>query len=189
MLGCIRVIFAFPNFSITIKHKIIMGMNEAFIAELEQEAASTRKLLERVPMDKLDWTPHVKSMKLGYLANHVAELPSWVSVSLEQDELDFATFEYKPVIPETTEELLAVHDKNVENALKCLRNTSDEKFMENWTMRNGEQIYFKLPKAAVLRSFSFNHLYHHRAQLGVYLRLLDIPIPGMYGPSADESNM
>lgn len=166
-----------------------MGINEAFIAELKQEAASTRKLLERVPMDKPDWKPHEKSTKLGNLALHVAELPGWVPVSLDQDELDFATFEYKPVIPKTTEELLSVHDKNVEKALKCLENASDGKFMENWTMRMGEKVYFTMPKAAVVRSFSYNHLYHHRAQLGVYLRLLDIPLPGLYGPTADEQNM
>ena len=166
-----------------------MGINEAFIAELKQEGASTRKLLERVPMDKPDWKPHEKSAKLGNLALHVAELPGWVPVSLDQDELDFATFEYKPVIPKNTEELLAVHDKNIEKALKCLENARDGKFMENWTMRMGEKVYFTMPKAAVVRSFSYNHLYHHRAQLGVYLRLLDIPLPGLYGPTADEQNM
>lgn len=166
-----------------------MKINETFIGELQQEAASTRKLLERVPLDKPDWTPHPKSAKLGNLANHVAELPGWVSVSLDQDELDFAKFEYKPQIPKTTEELLKKFDDNLAKAMNSLNNASNEKFSENWTMRNGEQVYFTLPKAAVVRSFSFNHMYHHRAQLGVYLRLLDIPLPGIYGPTADESNM
>jgi uncharacterized damage-inducible protein DinB len=163
-----------------------MGMNEAFIAELKQEAEATRKVLERVPMDKPDWTPHTKSMKLGNLANHVAELLSWTMVTMEQDELDFATFEYKPVVPKTTEELLKKFDDMVVKSVACLKKCDDAKFMENWTMRNGEQIYFTLPKAAVLRSFTFNHSYHHRAQLGMYLRLLDIPVPGVYGPTADE---
>ncbi len=166
-----------------------MGMNEVFIAELQQESAATRKLLERVPMDKADWTPHEKSMKLGNLAHHVSELPGWSMVTLDQDELDFAKWEYKPEIPKTTEELVKNYDNTVAKAIECLKNADDAKFMQDWTMRNGEQVFFTLPKAAVLRSFVFNHSYHHRAQLGVYLRLLDIPLPGMYGPSADESNM
>lgn len=166
-----------------------MAIKDAFIAELKQEAASTRKLLERVPMDKPDWAPHAKSMKLGNLANHVAELPGWTMVTLDQDELDFAKFEYKPVIPKTADELVKKFDDQVAKAVECLNRTSDETFMQNWTMRQGEQIFFTLPKAAVLRSFTFNHSYHHRAQLGVYLRLLDIPIPGIYGPTADEAPM
>jgi len=166
-----------------------MGMNEVFIAELQQEAAATRKLLERVPMDKADWTPHAKSMKLGNLAHHVSELLGWTMVTLEQDELDFAKWEYKPVLPKTTEELVKNFDEQVAKAAECLKKADDAKFMENWTMRNGEQVFFTLPKAAVLRSFVFNHEVHHRAQLGVYLRLLDIPLPSMYGPTADEANM
>ncbi|MEO8514148.1 MAG: DinB family protein [Ignavibacteria bacterium] len=161
-------------------------MNEAFIAELKQEAASTRKVLERVPMDKADWTPHPKSMKLGNLANHVAELLSWTMVTMDQNELDFAKFEYKPEIPKTTEDLVMKFDGMVEKAVECLKRSDDAKFLENWTMRNGEQVYMTMPKAAVLRSFTFNHEYHHRAQLSVYLRLLDIPVPGIYGPTADE---
>lgn len=166
-----------------------MGINEAFIAELQQESAATRKLLERVPMDKPDWKPHIKSMALGNLAHHVSELPGWAMVTLDQDELDFAKWEYKPEIPKTTEELVKNYDNTVAKAIECLKKADDAKFMQNWTMRNGEQVFFTLPKAAVLRSFVFNHSYHHRAQLGVYLRLLDIPIPGMYGPTADESVM
>ena len=138
-------------------------------------------------MDKPDWTPHAKSMKLGNLANHVAELLGWTMVTLDQDELDFATFEYKPEIPKTTEELVKKFDDTLAKAIACLEKADDAKFMENWTMRNGDQIYMTLPKAAVLRSFTFNHEYHHRAQLGVYLRLLDIPVPGIYGPTADET--
>ncbi len=166
-----------------------MGMNEVFIAELQQEAAATRKLLERVPMDKADWSPHAKSMKLGNLAHHVSELLGWTMVTLEQDELDFAKWEYKPVLPKTTEELVKNFDEQIKKATECLKKADDAKFMENWTMRHGENIFFTLPKAAVLRSFVFNHEVHHRAQLGVYLRLLDIPLPGMYGPTADETNM
>ncbi len=164
-----------------------MGINEPFMAELKQEAASTRKYLERVPLDKPDWKPHEKSMPLGRLATHVAELLSWIPVTLEQDELDFAKYDYKPIVAKDTKELLSILDDNIAKALKSLKDAPDERFSENWTLRMGEQIYFTLPKAAVLRSFSFNHHYHHRAQLGVYLRLLDVPLPNLYGPTADEA--
>ncbi len=163
-----------------------MAIKDAFIAELKQEAASTRKVLERTPMDKADWTPHAKSMKLGNLANHVAELLSWTMVTMDQDELDFAKFEYKPEIPKTTEDLVKKFDDMVAKSVACLEKCDDARFMENWTMRSGDKIFMTMPKAAVLRSFTFNHEYHHRAQLSVYLRLLDIPVPGIYGPTADE---
>jgi uncharacterized damage-inducible protein DinB len=166
-----------------------MAINEAFIAELKQESAATRKLLERVPMDKAGWAPHAKSMKLGNLANHVSELLGWTMVTLDQDGIDFATMDYKPEIPKSTEELVKKFDTTVEKAIECLTKADDARFMENWTMRNGEKVLMTMPKAAVLRSFTFNHSYHHRAQLGMYLRLLDIPVPGTYGPSADEPNM
>jgi uncharacterized damage-inducible protein DinB len=164
-----------------------MGINELFIAELQQESASTRKLLERVPLDKADWKPHEKSMPLGRLATHVAEIPGWTTVTMEQDELDFATMDYKPVIAKDNHELVKMLDENLAKALKTLKDSPDERFSENWTMRTGDKIYFTLPKAAVLRSFAFNHQYHHRAQLTVYLRLLDVPLPGIYGPTADET--
>jgi uncharacterized damage-inducible protein DinB len=163
-----------------------MGINEAFIAELRQEAAATRKILERVPIDKPDWKPHPKSTSLGHLATHVAEIPGWTAYTLDQDELDFAKLGYKPVIAKSSEELLKILDDNVEKAMTSLKNAPDEKFMENWTLRNGDTVFFTLPKAAVVRSFSFSHWIHHRAQLGVYLRLLDIPLPRLYGPTADE---
>lgn len=165
-----------------------MTHNQALIAELQMEAASTRKLLERVPTEKNEWQPHAKSMSLGRLASHVAELPGWTTMTMNTDELDFAKFDYAPNVNLTKEELLAVHDKNVSEAIATLENAKDEDFHKMWTMRNGEKVYFTLPKAVVLRTWSYNHCYHHRAQLGVYLRLLDIPIPGMYGPSADEMN-
>lgn len=189
LLKALNIIFTLSKHIFNQTNKNIMPINEAFIAELQQEAKTTRNILERVPTDKSDWKPHEKSMPLGRLAYHVAELAGWVSVTLDQDELDFAKFEYKPVIAKSTEELLKVHSNNVEKALASLKNADDAKFIENWTMRQGEQIFFTLPKAAVLRSFSYNHLYHHRAQLGMYLRLLDIPVPGSYGPTADEAAM
>lgn len=163
-----------------------MSMNSAFIAELKMEAASTRKMLERVPADKNDWTPHEKSMKLGRLSTHVAELPGWTAMTMNADELDFAKMDYKPVTNATREELLAIHDKNVAVAILALENAKDEDFDKMWTLRRGEQVLLSMPKKVVLRSMAFSHLYHHRGQLSLYLRLLDVPVPGMYGPSADD---
>lgn len=155
--------------------------------EYTHECAGTRKLLERIPLDKGDWKPHEKSMSLHNLAVHVADIPNWVPVSIEQDELDFAKVPYQPKKATTTEELLKIHDDAVAAALKSIANTNADVLKnQQWTMRNGDTIYFTMPKIAVLRSFSFNHLYHHRGQLTVYLRLLGVPVPGMYGPTADE---
>jgi len=154
--------------------------------EYTNECASTRRLLASVPMDKLSWRPHEKSMPLGNLAIHIADLPNWVPITLERSELDFATEPYNPKKATTTEELLKIHDDATAAALQSILNSSAEVLVkENWTMRNGDKVYFTMPKIAVLRSSAFNHLYHHRGQLSVYLRLLDIPVPGMYGPTAD----
>lgn len=161
----------------------------ALIAEMEQEAAVARTCLERVPADKFDWKPHEKSMAFGRLAVHIAEMFNWTAVTLQQSELDFAKFDYKPFEPSTTGELVESLDKNVAEAIDVLRNTTDDVFLENWTMRNGETVYFTMPKIAVMRSFVMNHIVHHRGQLSVYLRLNDIPVPALYGPSADEGQM
>ncbi len=166
-----------------------MSLNEPLIAELQQEAASTRKMLERVPEKSFSWKPHEKSMTLGDLSHHVAEIPEWVSVSVEKDELDFAKSNYVPKEATTTEALLKLFDEKVKNAVECLKNASDEKLMGNWTMKNGEKVYFTMPKTAVVRYFVLNHAVHHRGQLSVYLRLLDVPLPSIYGPTADETNM
>jgi uncharacterized damage-inducible protein DinB len=166
-----------------------MSLNQSFIAELQHEAAITRKFFERYPADKGDYAPHAKSMKMNRLASHVAELITWVGVTLDNDELDFAKMDYKPNIANNSEELIAMLDKNVNDAIECLNRTEDAVFMQNWTMRHGEKVYFTMPKIAVLRSFVCNHLIHHRAQLGVYYRMLDVPVPGSFGPTADEPNM
>lgn len=166
-----------------------MGLGEALHAEMEQEAATTRKVLERIPADKFGWKPHEKSMGMGQLASHIAEMFSWTGPTLNQPELDFSKFDYKPFEPATSEELLEYFDKNISEALDVLKNTSDETFFEPWTMRNGEQVYFTMPKAVTMRSFVMNHIVHHRGQLSVYLRLNDIPVPAIYGPSADEGAM
>jgi uncharacterized damage-inducible protein DinB len=164
-----------------------MPIGQGFINELQHEAATTRKLLERIPAEKFDWKPHEKSMSMHRLATHVADMFSWFPPTLEQDELDFAKG-YDQPNPATTEELVALLDKNVEAAIESLKKMDDDaSFMKNWTLRNGEQIFFEMPKVAVSRTFIMNHIMHHRGQLSVYLRLNDIPVPAMYGPSADES--
>ena len=163
-----------------------MTKGNEFLTELIEEAKSTRKILERVPMDKPDYKPHPKSMELNRLASHVAELPSWITMTIDNDGIDFATYEYKFPDPKNSQELLAIFDKAVATASEKLQQISDEDMQKIWTMRNGEIIYFQLPKQVVVRVWALNHLFHHRAQLGVYLRMLDIPVPGVYGPSADE---
>lgn len=165
------------------------NISSALIAEMEQEAAVARKCLERVPADKFDWKPHEKSMAFGKLAVHIAEMFGWTPATLQQSELDFAKWDYKPFEPATNEDLLEYFDKNVAEAIDVLRNTPDETYMEDWTMRNGEQVYFTMPKITTMRSFVMNHIIHHRGQLSVYLRLNDIPVPSIYGPSADEGKM
>jgi uncharacterized damage-inducible protein DinB len=161
----------------------------ALIAEIEHEAGVTRTVIERIPAEKFDWKPHEKSMTFGRLASHVAEMFGWTPPTMEQAELDFSKMDYKPFEPKTTEELVEFLDKNVAEAIATLKSSPDERFMENWTMRNGEQVYFTMPKIAVMRSFVMNHIIHHRGQLSVYLRLNDIAVPSIYGPSADEGTM
>ncbi|MBA3353778.1 MAG: DinB family protein [Blastocatellia bacterium] len=156
---------------------------------MEHEAAVTRTCLERISADKFDWKPHEKSMTFGRLASHIAEMFAWTPSTMEHAELDFSKMDYKPFEPSTTEELVEYLDKNVAEAVASLRSSADERFMENWTMRNGEQVYFTMPKVAVMRSFVMNHIVHHRGQLSVYLRLNDISVPSIYGPSADEGQM
>ena len=161
----------------------------AFLNELDNEAKVTRGVLERVPADKFDYKPHEKSMTFGRLASHIAEMFGWTEATLTQDTLDFATMDYKPFEPQTTDDLLQFFDEKIATARRTIAETSDETFMTNWTMRNGDTVYFTIPKVATMRSFVLNHIIHHRGQLSVYLRLNDIPVPSIYGPSADEGAM
>jgi uncharacterized damage-inducible protein DinB len=163
-----------------------MSIAENYLAELKQEGVTTRKILKVVPLEKGDWKPHVKNFSLLQLAAHVAELPNYLYITISQDELDFAKSPYKPPVPVTSEELLSIFEKNLKNAEDALTNCTDEEMQKNWTMRAGDTIYFSSPKVSVIRSLCLNHLVHHRAQLGLYLRMLDVPVPGSYGPSADE---
>ncbi len=162
-----------------------MKLSEILWAEVNQEAQNTRKLLALVPFDNLDYKPHEKSMKLGKLAIHVAEILGWWKECLLMDELDFSKMDYKPKVYANNEELLAYFDDLLEKTKVILEQVDPAEFDKPWTMRNGEEIYFTLPKSAVVRTWCMNHLYHHRAQLGVYLRLLNIPLPSVYGPTAD----
>jgi uncharacterized damage-inducible protein DinB len=157
------------------------------LKEMEQEAETTRKMLSRVPNDKYDWQPHPKSMTVRRLATHIAELPSWVSMAITTDELDFADNPYEPEVINETPALLALFEKSYADGSSELAKTTEDELLRNWTMRNGEQIYSVATKAEIIR-MAFCQTVHHRAQLGVFLRLLDVPIPGSYGPSADETD-
>ena len=156
-----------------------------FLRELDREAITTRKMLERVPNDKFDWKPHEKSMSMRQLATHIAELPSWVRMALNTDEVDFAKSQYTPTPINNTAELLACFEGALADGKSQLQRATEDQLDQKWTLRNGEQIYDVSPKSDVIR-MTYCQIIHHRAQLGVYLRLLNVPIPGSYGPSADE---
>ncbi len=162
-----------------------MSLAKDLLAEFTLETAVTRKYLAVVPFDKADFQPHEKSEKLGRLAIHVAEIIAWWKASILSDSLDFMDFEPKAI--QSTEELLAYFDELVTATKTILRKAKTQDFKGNWSMTYGDEILFTLPKKQVVRSFCMNHLVHHRAQLGVYLRMLDIAIPATYGPSADSA--
>jgi uncharacterized damage-inducible protein DinB len=154
-----------------------------YLKELEAEAAASRKCLERIPPELFTWKPHEKSMQMGYLALIVAEIPRWISTMIEQSEIDFATFKHAQ--PQNTADLTRQFDENIELARKALQSTSDEALTESFSLKNNGQILFTSPKKENISS-SINHLVHHRGQLTVYMRLNNIPVPQIYGPSADE---
>jgi len=162
-----------------------MSLIQMFLKEMDREAQTTRKMLERVPDDKYDWRPHEKSMSVRQLATHIAELPSWASMVLTTDELDFASSPYQQKTINNTKDLLAYFESSLADGRTQLEKASDSELVPNWTLRNGEEIYSVESKADVIR-MSYCQTVHHRAQLGVFLRLLNVPIPGSYGPSADE---
>lgn len=162
-----------------------MSLIQMLVKEMQQEAQTTRKMLERVPNDKYDWQPHPKSMTIRQLATHIAELPGWVSLALKTDGLDFATSPYDPVTINNTTELLDLFERTLAEGEATLSQATDEQLEPMWTLRNGDEIYSQTTKGEMIR-MTFSQVVHHRAQLGVDLRLLDIPIPGSYGPSADE---
>ncbi len=162
-----------------------MSRIQTFLKELDHEVETTRKMLSRVPNDKYDWKPHEKSMDIRRLATHIADLPAWVMMAVTSDELDFAKNPYKEEKIEDTTQLVDYLNKSYETGRKALENAKEETLDEDWTLRSGDEIYSVSSKAEVIR-MSLSQIIHHRAQLGVYLRLLNVPIPGSYGPSADE---
>jgi uncharacterized damage-inducible protein DinB len=165
-----------------------MNIAETLLPEFDHEMANTRIVLERVPDDKLTWKPHPKSWDMAHLAHHLATIPSWGADTMNTDSLDYTGYQPPPA-PESRAEILAAFDKGVVSARAALAGAADEKFMQNWSLSANGQTFFTMPRIAVLRSFVMNHAVHHRAQLGVYLRLNDIPVPAIYGPSADEGSM
>lgn len=155
------------------------------LKELDQEAQTTRKMLERVPTAYFNWQPHAKSMSIQRLATHIAELPGWVTMAVTTDELDFANNPYKQEEVHNTAELMDYFERSLVDGRNHLANVREEVLNETWTLRNGEDVLSVATKGEIIR-MAYCQIVHHRAQLGVFLRLLDIPIPGSYGPSADE---
>jgi len=166
-----------------------MSMAESLVGEFDHETGNTRRLLERVPGAHVTWRPHAKSFSLGDLALHLANIPVWMGLTLNAPEFDMDPDD-NPEDPgrawESTELLLATFDKNVADARSILAGATDKQMMEPWTFKKRGKLVLTMPKVAVVRAFVFNHMVHHRGQLTVYLRLKDVPLPGIYGPTADE---
>jgi uncharacterized damage-inducible protein DinB len=162
-----------------------MPLVDMLLPEFDHEMATTRRLLERVPDDRLSWTPHAKSFTLAQLAQHVATIPMWGTMTLTSNELDLAGGFTNPPA-ESRAALVKLFDENTARARSELTGKTDAELMAPWTLKRGADIIFSMPKASVWRSFVMNHLVHHRAQLSVYLRMQDVPLPAMYGPTADE---
>ncbi len=169
-----------------------MTLKKILLQELDAESVHTRKSLERVPEDRLGWKPHEKSGTMGWLAWQLAEIPSWVQEAIGKDSLDIAppgAPPYQPPQISSRQQLLDQFDKNIASARAALSKTTDAHLQKPWTLLKGGQVVLTMPRFAVLRSFVLNHSVHHRAQLGVYFRLNNIPVPAIYGPSADEGAM
>ena len=162
-----------------------MALVDTLLPEFDHEMTTTRKLLERVPEDKFDWRPHAKSMTLGQLAQHVATIPMWGSVTMNQEEFDVGAAPAS--VPGTRAEVLATFDRHAADTRRALTGRTDGELMVPWTLKSHGHTIFSMPRAVVWRSFVMSHLVHHRGQLSVYLRMHDVPLPSMYGPSADES--
>jgi uncharacterized damage-inducible protein DinB len=166
-----------------------MSIADALLPEFDREMGSTRRVLERIPDGQFGWQPHPKSMTLGRLAEHLAELPQWVGVTVGQSEFDIGTARRPEgyASPETRDTVLAMFDANVASARSALADKTDAELLAPWTLLKSGQAMFTMPKAGVLRAFVMNHIVHHRGQMTVYLRLHNVPLPSIYGPSADES--
>ena len=164
-----------------------MPLSQMLLPEFDEEMKNTRKMLECIPDGKFDYKPHPKSMTLGQLATHVAQMAEWAGTTMEVELLEFGP-EFQPPLAKTRAELLQMFDKGLADARQKISAASDADWQKIWTLKFGGQTIFSMPRSAVVRGMVLNHMIHHRAQLGVYLRLNNVAIPGMYGPSADEAN-
>jgi len=167
-----------------------MTIGQSMLTEFDEEMKNTRKVLERVPDDKWSWKPHEKSGTMGWLAGHVGTVPEWITMTINTEELDYAPVNgpsYEPPKITNRKELLAAFDKGSAEARAALARVSDEEIVKGWKLLAGGQEIFTLPRVACIRSMCMNHMIHHRAQLTIYFRLVGVPVPGLYGPSADES--
>ena len=163
-----------------------LKMIDSLIMEFEHEAQTTRKHLERLPEDKLDWQPHEKSFTARGLASHIVDLVRLSDFIFTTDEFDFDPATYKPYQATSVADLLKTFDDNVANCKQAMASVTDEKVMQSWRFKIMDKVRFEKPRAAVFRDFALSHLIHHRGQFSVYLRLLNVPVPGSYGPSADD---
>jgi uncharacterized damage-inducible protein DinB len=164
-----------------------MATTAELFADLDLELAATRRVLERVPFEHWDWKPHQKSTPLGRIAVHLAELPHLAETMATSAELDMATVPYAPAVVTNRDELLALFDRNAASMRRVIAALDETALAERWRLRVGDRVYFDAPRSLLLRQHGVSHPVHHRAQLTVYLRLLNVPVPGLYGPSADES--
>jgi uncharacterized damage-inducible protein DinB len=167
-----------------------MTIGQSMLPEFDEEMKNTRKMLERVPDDKWGWKPHEKSGTMGWLAGHVGTVPEWIAMTINTEELDYAPVDgpsYEPPKITNRKELLAAFDKASAEARAALASVSDQEIVKGWKLLAGGKEIFTLPRVACIRGMCMNHLIHHRAQLTVYFRLVGVPVPGMYGPSADEN--
>ncbi len=165
--------------------KVMLSMIAVYLQELEAEAKITRKMLALVPDDKHDWKPHEKSMPMVFLSTHIAELPGWINMAIHTDGLDFGADKYEPKTVKNNTELLQFFETTLAKAKADLEKFNEDELSKEWVLRNGKTVLYKSTKGETIR-MTYSQIVHHRAQLGVYLRLLNIPIPGTYGPSADE---
>ena len=164
-----------------------MSLGQPFLMELQQESATTRRLLERLPESALSWKPHEKSMSMGHLAVHIARLLQLLNSILHQDDYDVASQDFKMPEPDNRAGVLELFDQALTTAVEALKSQPDERLLALWRLRNGEQVIFEMPRTSVIRSMILNHMTHHRGQLSVYLRLQNVPLPPIYGPTADET--
>jgi uncharacterized damage-inducible protein DinB len=167
-----------------------LSISQSLLGEFDQEMAGTRKTLERLPEGKFDFKPHEKSPTMGWIAAHIAQMTHWGTATCKEGSVDLAAPEHQERPPQltTAQEAVAVFDRNAAEFRAALEQTTDEQMMQPWSLRMGEKVIFTMPRVAVLRGMVLNHIIHHRAQLTVYLRMNGVPVPALYGPSADESN-